>query len=221
MKFEFVGFEKNRKMLKAQMSLEMIIGLLILVIVAAVVIRTFLSSITGIEDLKTFKETADYRAFQQKCLSFCREYSSSGNLGIAVAFCTTRLFPEGTRNKIGKPGDVDIIPSDTTRNADVFLLRPWRVCEDAIFCFHLFDCSEYATITMEDCRKILCEYYSERYKDPLTGMINYNELDSKVISVLKGKARNVYGSCNLNRSKNWFTQYFTDPMTNSICAGVV
>mgnify|MGYP001773553039 CR=1 FL=1 len=196
----------NNRMIKmkAQMSLEMIIGLLILVIVAAVVIRTFLTSMTTIQDLESFKKTTEFKEFETKCQNYCRDYSTTGNPGYAVMFCTTRLLPEGTKNKLGNPAQVDAL--DATKGG-LPLFRGWEVCEDAIFCFHLFDCSDYSTITPEDCRRILCEYY----KDVFTtrrGETNYTALSDKVKEVFKGKAKAPYGSCNLDTRNNWWTKYF-------------
>jgi len=94
------------------------------------------------------------------------------------------------------------------------LISPWPVCEDAIFCFHLFSCSEYkTTITIEDCRKILCEYYSQMYPD-------INALNQKVIDVMKGNAKYPYGSCTLER-ENWWTKYFFNPDGTGPCEGIV
>lgn len=194
--------------MKAQMSLEMIIGLLILVIVAAVVIRTFLTSMGTIEDFSKYKESTELKTFETKCKAHCRDFSSSGNLAYAVQFCTTRLWAEGTSNKFKKPGEIDKL--EVTDNIPV--IGGFPVCEDAIFCFHLYDCGEYATITMEDCRKILCEYYSPRYND-------IGSLNQKVIEVMKGKARNPYGSCNLGR-ENWWNRYFINLDGSGPCDGI-
>ncbi|GEM_PF-1934183 len=203
--------------MKAQMSLEMIIGLLILVIVAAVVIRTFLTSMTAVEDFSKYKESTELKTFETKCKSYCREFATSGNLAYAVQFCTTRLWPEGTKNKIGKPGEVDKI--ELTEGTP--LLLPWPVCEDAIFCFHLYDCSEYTTITIEDCRRILCEYYAPLYRD-FNNQINFELLNQKIREKIKGKARAEYGSCNLRGEReNWWSKYFMNPDGTGPCNGVI
>jgi len=199
---------------KAQMSLEMIIGLLILVVVAVVVIRAFLE-IWGKSPVerweKRWEDTTEFKEFETRCKSFCRDFSSSpDNLGHAVSFCISRFWQEGTKNKVGDIAKVDKI--DITKGTP--LISPWPVCEDAIFCFHLFNCSEYGTtITMEDCRRILCKYYSQMYSD-------INTLNQKVIETMKGKAKYPYGSCELGR-ENWFTRYFFNPNGTGPCEGII
>ncbi|MEM7826987.1 MAG: hypothetical protein QXQ40_02055 [Candidatus Aenigmatarchaeota archaeon] len=184
--------------LKAQMSLEMIIGLLILLVVAAVVIRMFLSSMQPIEDLKKYKESStEFKEFQIKCEGFCREYSASGNLAHAALFCSTRLLPARTQ-KLLSPGRVDVIESQE----GFAFIEPWPVCEDAIFCFHFFDCGEYGWITWSDCREILCEYYGKRYNDSSVA-------SQKVVEVMQDKAKYPWGSCEL-RGETWWSRYFGD-----------
>jgi hypothetical protein len=206
--------------MKAQMSLEMIIGLLILVIVAAVVIRTFLTSMTAVEDFSKYKESTELKTFETTCKSYCREFATSGNLAYAVQFCTTRLWPEGTSNKFKKPGEVDKLGVND-KIPIIASMGGFSVCEDAIFCFHFYDCAEYTTITPEDCRKILCEYFAPFYRGP-DNQINFDLLNKKVREIIKGKAKYEYGSCNLRGEiNNWWSKFFMNPDGTGPCDGIV
>lgn len=195
------------KRLKSQMSLEIIISLLILVVVAVVVINMFLKVPEGIEKIETFtKEGKEYMDFERACSNACQEFSFKGKLSDALSFCSTRLLPEGS-TKLLRVGVVDILYPEKLKNTKLSLLKPWPVCEDAVFCFHVFDCSEHNTkITIEDCRGILCEFYKEMFIDE-RGNVNVVALNNKVNEILKGNAKHPYGSCSLDR-ENWWTKYF-------------
>ena len=178
--------------MKGQMSLEMIIGLLILLVVAAVVINLFLNNTRGI-GAQQYKQALQYRNFKAQCESMCNDYLGSGNLAGAAKFCYTKLTGDTDLNRNGK---VDAFAADT---------KLLNVCEDAIYCFHVYSCtSDNGKLDWADCRQILCNAYYEVYQ-------NYNDANSKVKSIFA----NGIGSCLLpSDSVNWYSLYFgTNPCT--------
>jgi len=42
-----------------------------------------------------------------------------------------------------------------------FVVGGLPYCEDGVYCFHFFNCEADITIGFEECRKILCKYYTE------------------------------------------------------------
>jgi len=182
-------------MTKAQMSLEMIIGLLILLVVAVVVIRMFLRGMESMEELKNFKNSMDYSRFKAECEKYCTDFFMRDSTASGAQYCLKKLYPPGSTG-IGKKGLVDRI----TIEDDFPLTEAYPVCEDGIYCFHLFDCAEYSQsggLRWADCKSILCNYFYDTYK-------NW----TKATEMLHEKIPNV-GSCVLNKDDdNWWKIYF-------------
>jgi len=172
--------------MKGQMSLEMIIGLLILLVVAAVVINLFLNNTRGI-GVQQYKQALQYRNFKAQCESLCSDYLGSGNLAAAAKFCYTKLTGDSDLNRNGK---VDAFAADT---------KLLNICEDAIYCFHVYSCnSDNGKIDWSDCRQILCNAYNEVYQ-------NYNDANNKVKAIFA----NGIGSCTIPSGEaNWYNLYF-------------
>jgi len=168
------------------MSLEMIIGLLILLVVAAVVINLFLNNTKGI-GAQQYKQALQYRNFKAQCDSLCNDYLGSGNLAGAAKFCFTKLTGDTDLNRNGK---IDAFPADT---------KLLNICEDGIYCFHVTTCnSDTGKIDWPDCRQILCNAYYEVYQD-------YTKSNEKVKAIFP----NGIGSCTLpSDSVNWYQLYF-------------
>jgi hypothetical protein len=170
--------------MKAQMSLEMVIGLLILLIVAAVVINLFLSNSNIGNFSKSVKSSLAYRNFKSSCDSACQDYLGSGSLAAAAKFCFNKM-PTTPDMALNKP-----FPADT-------LLV--NVCPDAVYCFHVTTCqSDTQQIDMTNCRQVLCNAYYQVYQD-------YSLANQKV----KAYFPNGLGSCSLAAGDaNWFQLYF-------------
>jgi hypothetical protein len=178
--------------MKSQMSLEMIIGLLILLVVAAVVINLFLNSTKNL-GTQQYQSALQYRNFKATCESLCNDFQSSQDIAAAAKFCYTKLTGDHDLNRNGK---VDAFVADT---------KVLYICEDAIYCFHAYDChSETSSIDWPDCRQILCNAYYDVYQD-------YGKANDKVKAIFA----NGIGSCTLPANEpNWFNLYFgTNPCT--------
>ena len=183
--------------MKAQMSLEMIIGLLILLVVAAVVIRIFLQNVGTIGTIDDLRKANQYKEFKQQCEALCNEYEASGTRAAAAKYCSTK-FRGATNLKqdlLNKP-----IESDTKVGL--------KVCPDAIYCFHAQECqTDEGLIDWSDCRAVLCQAYVDTYGD-------YGKASQKVSELIPSS-----GSCTLPQNENWYTLFGFGP--NPPCGGIV
>lgn len=176
--------------MKAQMSLEMVIGLLILLIVAAVVINLFLTNSNISNFTKNIKQSLSYRNFKSSCDSLCQDYLGSGSLAAAAKFCFNKMSttPDMALNKP--------FPADT-------LLV--NVCPDSVYCFHVTTCqSDTQQIDITNCRQVLCNAYYQVYS-------NVPNADATQLSNDKVKQYfpNGAGTCSLPAGDpNWYNLYF-------------
>jgi hypothetical protein len=177
---------------KGQMSLEMIIGLLILLVVAVVVIRIFLSSMEGSKDVAKVKDSLKWKEFKSQCESYCNEFKLSGSRAMLSKFCSKKLQGDTDLNRNGM---VDEIPADT---------KVLDICEDAVYCFHVYECKgDSGSIDWDDCRRVVCDSYYDVYE-------NIETTNQKVRELFPSE-----GGCQLPPSDNWWYGYFgPNPCTN-------
>ena len=190
-------------MKKAQMSLEMVIGLLILLVVAAVVIRLFLTNINTLPSASDFANSQKLKEFRSKCEISCSQFNS--NPTSQVTYCTERLFPYGTSNKISSGPS-----SQTARELGLTQLRP--VCQDGIYCFMATDCSnsDQAPVQWQDCYDIVYNAFYKTYQDDQKAKVKLQEVYSAVYP------KSGAGSCNLPANDNWWNDYFAKRMGTAI-----
>jgi hypothetical protein len=165
--------------MKAQMSLEMIIGLLILLVVAAVIISLFMSKIKEFTSMSNWQEDLDFRKFKSDCESLCKE----GSEGQILQYCSGKL------NKKDLNGNhrIEALPSDTSA---------LPMCEDAIYCFHVAKCQSQdgETIDAKACKEILCRAWVDAYNGDLS------KASTKVMTELVPG----YGTCTIKDDENWW-----------------
>lgn len=146
---------KNRK---GQMSLEMIIGLVILLVVAAVVIKIFLDRMGSTGTDLTKGELA-LESFRQNCNVLCQRYVDTNFAGPeALAYCEKSFEIDLNRN--GKlPGEAGKV-------------NAYGVCEDMVYCFNIIECnwgpSEKSRLSPTKCKDIMCDVYTQRVGDNIT-----------------------------------------------------
>jgi len=174
------------KRMKAQMSLEMIIGLLILLVVATVVIQLFLKNITGV-DARKYTQSLKYKQFGSECENLCNDYLANKQRGTIAKFCKMKLTPATDLNNDGL---------DNSRLEAETMLIP--MCEDAIYCFHIMNCeSEGSKIGIEQCKSILCRAYYDVYKD-------WNDANEAVFDDIPN-----IGTCTLEpKDINWWEKWY-------------
>jgi hypothetical protein len=180
-------------MKKAQMSFEMVIGLLILLVVAAVVINLFLGNIKGITSVKKYQDDLDYKNFKSECDGYCKD----GSEGALVSFCSKKL---AKKTDINGNGIIDVLQSDSS-------VLP--MCEDAIYCFLATSCErDTGKISFNECRQILCKAWNDVYDDPVKASCKVNELIP------------TWGTCKLKVDENWFKiAGFGKDACGAVCTG--
>lgn len=164
------------------MSLEMIIGLLILLVVAFVVIRLFLNQTSGLGGLTDVRKSLQYGEFKQGCDQLCKE----GNL---VKWCSTKMTGDTDLNRNGR---VDPVDSEG--------LLGFKACEDQMYCMNMFPCStDNGKETPQDCLQTMCAQYMQSYGD-------ITKANQKVRQVFPSS-----GTCVLKPDENWWTYYNFGP----------
>ncbi len=135
-------------MRKAQASLEMVVGLIVLLVVAGVVISLVLHYINP-KRIPNPNEQMDVRAFLDKCEEFCEDRTT-------LKYCTY-YYPGRDWNKNGKKDEL-IKVGDYN----------WYACEDRIYCFLVVPCEKRfgsGKKAIETCKELLCQTYNEKYGD--------------------------------------------------------
>jgi len=134
--------------MKAQASLETVVGLIILLVVAGVVISLVIYFINP-EKLPETKQQLERTAFLTNCESYCNNLDS-------LEFC--RYYFEGDWDKDGLTHQIVKIGKYN-----------WPTCEDRVYCFLVKPCEErFGTglAVMTKCRDVLCQAYMEKYNNP-------------------------------------------------------
>lgn len=135
-------------MVKAQISLEMIVMLVVLLVLAGVIIfliTHFLSTGT-FERLRSSTELEKKRFFSQ-----CEEYCKDPN---SIEYC---------RAYYDKDWD-----GDGTLNVISVGKYNWYACEGRIYCFLVYPCEDRfgkGLETIKKCKQLLCQTYYEKYED--------------------------------------------------------
>ncbi|MEA3342581.1 MAG: hypothetical protein U9Q92_00305 [archaeon] len=141
---------KNKR--KGQMSLEMIIGLIILLVVAAVVIKIFMDKMNL--GPAPGEEAMELDPYMLVCDKLCQDYIDSRDTSDAFEYCR-HFFPEIDLNK------------NSNIEGDVGTINGFGVCEDRVYCFALTNCkigtSRSTTLTPEKCKDVMCKVYKEQY----------------------------------------------------------
>jgi len=193
--------EKISGKTKGQMSLEMVIGLLILLVVAAVVIKIFLGSVGNIGTIDDLKKANEYKDFQNQCESLCEQFKATNSRAAAAKYCSYKFQGSTSlkQNLLNKPVESDTKPG-------IF------VCPNAIYCFHAKECdTDSGPIDWGDCKSILCQTYYDSLGD-------YGKASLKLQELIPNA-----GSCTIpvsQTSYNWFNQFgFAFPACGGVIAG--
>lgn len=184
---------------KAQMSLEMVIGLLILLVVAAVVIKIFLGSVGSIGTIDDLKKSNEYNDFKNQCDALCSQYLATNDPAAAAKYCSKKFGGASSlaQSAINKP-----IESDTKPGVDV--------CPNAIYCFMAKACTtDSGPIDWGDCKNILCQTYYNSYGD-------YGTASLKVQQIVPNA-----GSCTIPISQTSFNWYDHYGYTFPACGGII
>ncbi len=134
------------------MSLEMIIGLIILLVVAAVVIKIFMDKMNLSDPPGT--EGIELDQYRLACSSLCQRYIDSD------------FVPAEALHYCEKYYDIDLNKNGKTRG-EVGHVSAYGVSEDRVYCFTLIECnwgsSRNSRLTPQKCKDIMCDVYTERH----------------------------------------------------------
>lgn len=137
-------------MRKGQKSLEMVIGLIILLVVAAVVIKLFLGQMNPERIGRLGPKQVELRLANEEitCRQLCSQFINNNFDKLsAVEYC---------KHFVG----IDINENGDIR--DYFEYRTFDICEDHIYCFHMYDCRwDVGKLDFNRCLQIMCEFYTE------------------------------------------------------------
>ncbi|NPA38661.1 MAG: hypothetical protein GXN99_02590 [Candidatus Nanohaloarchaeota archaeon] len=175
---------------KGDKSLEMVIGLMILLVVAGVVIKMFITYVNP-SRLQSSDPTnnLEFQNFIQSCENLCQKAKAGGTLD----YCYT-YFPKNDINNNGIPNEV----------IEVGEAR-WKACEDRVYCFLVSKCQlpDNTYLTARECVKRLYNSY-----------ISYGLPSDKAKTKIKNAL--IPGSCELPAGDNWYEDMEIDATINSL-----
>ena len=132
---------------KGQKSLEMIVGLVILLVVASVVISMFLNIFQTPE---VGQDTVEMSEIERECQTQCNTWKQGAGINsqsAAVEYCTSRFNYDS--NGDGTLSDV----SGTGFNS---------YCEDGVHCFNVQTCEQdFEQLDAGKCQQTLCDYFQD------------------------------------------------------------
>jgi hypothetical protein len=166
-------------MRKGVNALEIVFGMFLLLIVVFIVIRLTTQFVTPSrvgEPLQDFNSAYKYSIEVSKCKDLCDKYlSDECDIKEAVTYCLQKINIDIDGNK--RTGE-------TNRGGFVANV-PY--CEDGLYCFHIYNCKcGTYTLTPENCRKILCDFYIKEQGFDL-------DVAAEIITGSKGIS---FGTCN-------------------------
>ncbi len=129
----------------------MIIGLIILLVVAAVVIKIFMDKMNLSDPPGT--EGIELDQYRLACSSLCQRYIDSD------------FVPAEALHYCEKYYDIDLNKNGKTRG-EVGTVSGYGVSEDRVYCFNLIEChwgtSRNSRLTPKKCKDIMCDVYTDR-----------------------------------------------------------
>ena len=134
--------------MKAQASLEMVVGLIILLVVAGVVISLVIHFINP-ERMPDPREKLSINDFLANCETYCEDHNS-------VDYCR-EYYSRGDWDKDGEKDELIKVGK-----------HDWVTCEDRIYCFLVKPCERFGSgglDTMDKCKRVLCQTYMEKLGD--------------------------------------------------------
>lgn len=137
---------------RGQVSLEMIVGLIILLVIAGIVIMLVMNTMTAGNISKV--SGTDAEKYKRDCQSYCerRDYQQ---------YCTKTFADSMTLS-----GNVQKAKDWNGDNQNGRLVKDqnsvWDFCEDRVYCFIVTKCPE---MDMEGCRVYMCQLYMEKYSN--------------------------------------------------------
>lgn len=182
-------FSKSR----GQASLEMVVGLIILLVVAGVVIGLVMQTMSK-SNLEAVSQGDAAKKFIEGCSVSCDTKNT-------MEYCTAKFSGEQwNKNDI---------------KGELVNMNEWDFCEDGAYCFLVTDCDEFGgNRDIEYCRKFLCQTYINKYGNAAAASTKLKEIFS-VSQNLAGccrKEKDGSTTCysQLSAQDKWFQKGFGD-----------
>jgi hypothetical protein len=181
---------------KGQKSLEMIIGLVILLVVAGVVISTFLNQFQDTPGSQ-YEDTLQQEEISRTCQSKCSAYKNT-DAGVrsqtaAIDYCTSTFNYDS---------DGDGTLTETAGR----LYNSY--CEDGVKCFNVHTCEVgQETLNAERCKEVMQNYYNSSEVG-----LNMSETNGRIAEWYQpnGEGDKTIGTCGLQEMEEvtWYSQHF-------------
>lgn len=189
----------SKYMTKGEASLEMVVGLIILLVVAGVVIGLVMTTMSE-ENITGVAKGDAADTFVTQCDNYC-------NVEDATSYCTSKFEDEFW--------DKDEIKGELV-NAE-----EWDFCEDGAYCFLVTDCDAFnGKGDVEYCRKYLCQMYKEKYGSTTDASQKLSELfkasEDTEGCCRKDKDGNTECYSELDSRDQWTVKFFNN---NQYCGG--
>ncbi|MEM5811957.1 MAG: hypothetical protein QXG91_04455 [Candidatus Aenigmatarchaeota archaeon] len=169
-------------MKKGQISLEMIIMLVVLIVLASVLITLILNYLSG-KKIEKHEETLKVTEFITKCQNYCKDTDS-------LDYCTY-YYPGDDWDKNGIKNDIISIGK-----------YGWYACENRIYCFLVVSCEDRfgpGIEALKKCKKMLCDAFMQKLGDVKLASEN-----------LKDKVGFSNSICTYDKFKNFLKNTFGD-----------
>ncbi len=185
-------------MKKGQMSLEMVIGLVILLVVAGVIISLLLYYISP-DRMPSAAGELEMREFLDKCEGYCKESSS-------LNYCTHYFGQDIPVTRVDWDGD-----GEENELITIGKKVQWDVCEDRIYCFLVAPCARFGDVPMKGCANQLCQAGYTKYEN-FTLATRYVTQELDVVPTKDIECGESLEELPLE--SNWFTRYFNATINN-------
>jgi len=153
----------NQKSFKLFTAIEIVFIIFILIVVTLVVIQMVQKYFTAgkVEDVVVSIEKSEkWRRIITACNEVCDRVKAATNARevflAEVEWCSKKI--EEKKDPTTGRNFVDIVP-DGRLGFFIFNNNPY--CEDSVYCFLFSSCDAGITLDIKECRKILCEYWTE------------------------------------------------------------
>jgi len=198
--------------MKGDMSLEMIVKFLVLLVAAAVVIAMFLNVFpSGSPDVGNTQEIQDEQKIKTACQQVCDRWKRGSGLtaaSAAVDYCTRRF-------SFDADGDNTVARQYGGSGYNTY-------CQDGVHCFNLHECTKsYQTLDAETCADIMCDYYSN--PEVVPSGVDENARVEEAFAPVSEDNRGV-GTCGLQDAQGpggdintWWEQNNLNPGTTGPC----
>ncbi|MDY6789184.1 MAG: hypothetical protein SVV03_04450 [Candidatus Nanohaloarchaea archaeon] len=206
---------------KGQMSLEFVVGFVILLVVAGIVIALVLTvfpTAEGGEEAVAGK-VLEINQIKSQCRQKCQNWKGATGksaTSAAIEYCIQRYNydsnDDGSLSQVGGQGYNSY-------------------CENGVRCFNVYSCqNDYQKLDAEKCKELMCEYYQDPEVVEDTSKAKAGRRVYRFFQPGKAEKNRGVGTCGLKdvtdatgfQVKNWWTENFQpengDPAT--VCGGV-